>query len=267
METDPLDELAREIRVTLAGTEFTMASLTDAATPDLGMLILGAMADSGRDSWSAPNMAAHAQASLHSGHPRVSGRPAQTVAALLPALISEGMSWLIAGGLVGPAAWSSGAGDEWVVTHAGRTALTAGSSRHSEARRKLSRGLHPVLVDAALSNFERGQYEVAVFAAMKEVEVALRRASGFGPERYGRQLVIDSLRVGSGAFVISAETPAEQEGFMQLFLGALTAFKNPSSHRTVEYDDPDEAADIVHLADLLLRVIDRETEHRKGAVA
>ena len=45
---------------------------------------------------------------------------------------------------------------------------------------------------------------------------------------------------------------------MHLFLGAITAFKNPSSQRGVENEDPVEAADLVHLADLLLRIIDRE---------
>lgn len=53
------------------------------------------------------------------------------------------------------------------------------------------------------------------------------------------------------------------EGFMHLFLGAMTAFKNPSSHRVVEYEDPAEAADLVHLADLLLRILDRELRGRE----
>lgn len=258
------DEL-RPLRVDIAGKAFTLGQLVDLDTPTLGMEILRAMQESDKESWSAPNMAAHAQSSVNSSQPRVGGRPMYKIGSLIPALISDGMSWLIAGGLLGPAAWSSGAGSEWTISRAGHSALASGTSLHVEARRRLSQGLHPRLRDAALNNFERGNYEVAVFAAMKEVEVALREAAGFGPDKYGRQLVTDALRVGSGTFVISAETPAEQEGFLQLFLGAVTAFKNPSSHRTVEYSDPDEAADIVHLADLLLRVIDREVANRAPA--
>jgi uncharacterized protein (TIGR02391 family) len=107
-------------------------------------------------------------------------------------------------------------------------------------------------------NFERGEYEVAVFAAMKAVEVALREASGLGAEWYGVELARKALKEG-GPVEIHAATSAEQQAFVQLFAGAIGAFKNPSSHRTVEYDDPTEAADVVHFADLLLRILDRHS--------
>jgi hypothetical protein len=41
------------------------------------------------------------------------------------------------------------------------------------------------------------------------------------------------------------------------FKGAVGLFKNPSSHRRVTFDDPAEAAEIVLLADLLLRLLDK----------
>jgi hypothetical protein len=42
-------------------------------------------------------------------------------------------------------------------------------------------------------------------------------------------------------------------------------FKNPSSHRQVEYDDPTAASEVVLLADLLLRLLDGTADRRSLA--
>lgn len=54
--------------------------------------------------------------------------------------------------------------------------------------------------------------------------------------------------------------PGEQVATMELFKGAIGLFKNPTSHRPVDYDDPTLASEVIVFADLLLRLLDRVEE-------
>lgn len=49
---------------------------------------------------------------------------------------------------------------------------------------------------------------------------------------------------------------------MELFKGAIGLFKNPPSHRRVDYSDPTEAAEVLLLADLLMRLLNKTEEPR-----
>jgi uncharacterized protein (TIGR02391 family) len=56
----------------------------------------------------------------------------------------------------------------------------------------------------------------------------------------------------------------EAEALLALFRGAIGTFKNPTSHRPVEYGDATLASEIVLLEDLLMRLLDQmETDKDK----
>lgn len=68
----------------------------------------------------------------------------------------------------------------------------------------------------------------------------------------------------NGLLVDEDADPGEQVATMELFAGAIGTFKNPASHRTVDYSDPAEAAEVVLLADLLMRLLDRVEARQPG---
>jgi uncharacterized protein (TIGR02391 family) len=105
--------------------------------------------------------------------------------------------------------------------------------------------------------FLSGEVEPAVFLSVREVDVAVREASGFGKEMIGVKLMAAAFKPGEGPLHDPDIPTGEQAGVMALYTGLIGALKNPSSHRQVDFDDPAEAVEVVLLADLLLRMLDR----------
>ena len=139
--------------------------------------------------------------------------------------------------------------------------------RAFSARRLPKEALHPTIRDDVWSNYHRGKYDTAVFEAMKAVEVAVREAIGGPTTLLGVNLMREAFRPApkadapadakpAGKLTDVAADPGEQEARMQLFVGSIGSYKNPQSHRRVALDDPDEAAEIIMLANHLLRIVD-----------
>lgn len=141
------------------------------------------------------------------------------------------------------------------VTRRGHQVLAEGLP-YFRAVERLDVDLVAELEHRARPQFLRGDFDIAAFAAMKEVEVAVRRSADLPDDKLGVDLMNQAFREGGPLWRDSLHK-GESVAQMSLFAGAIGLFKNPSSHRRVDYDDATLAAEVILLADLLLRVLKR----------
>jgi uncharacterized protein (TIGR02391 family) len=172
------------------------------------------------------------------------------------ARLSDAWAWLESHALIGLSSRSPHGG--WSrVTSAGSALLNDPNALSKVwADDRLAGDLHPAL-SAARSNFALGDYETASFAAMKAVEVDVRLAANLPNELIGVALMRKAFSPRDGALCDPGAEGGEQQATADLFAGAIGAYKNPASHRTVRFDDAVEAAEVIQLADLLLRISQR----------
>jgi uncharacterized protein (TIGR02391 family) len=176
--------------------------------------------------------------------------------------LSEAWGWLMTHGLVvrDPSQSSS---DAYKVSRLGRETLRYGVARLAAGER-LGVALHPRLAQRIEQQFLLGEFELAVFAAMKEVEVRVRELANASQSLLGVKLMQAAFSPEQGVLTDPEADPGEKVAMMDLFKGAIGLFKNPTSHRPVDYDDPTLASEVILFADLLLRLLDR-VELREAA--
>jgi uncharacterized protein (TIGR02391 family) len=135
-------------------------------------------------------------------------------------------------------------------------------SRATSSAHHLSpKGLHTRL-GAAWPAFEHGDYDSAVFQAMKAVEVTVREVAGLSPSLLRVTLMRKAFHPDFGRLSDFKTQHGERQARSDLFAGAIGSFKNPHSHRDVLLDNPAEAAELMLLANHLLRITDASAARR-----
>lgn len=171
--------------------------------------------------------------------------------------IFEAWAWLEAQGLViAPPGTNGQNGWRKLSRRARKFADEAEFANYAVARRLPKESLHGSIRDRVWASFMRGDFDGAVFHATKMVEVAVSEATAITKE-LGVDLMRAAFKPATGPLTDTASPKAEQERLMELFTGAIGTFKNPQSHRLVDLDDPQEAMEIIMLANNLLRIVDR----------
>lgn len=171
-------------------------------------------------------------------------------------VLMEAWAWLEREGLIAPDPLNSGG---WsFVTRRGHRLADESKLREFQAANRLPKDLlHPVIAGVSWVHFVRSDFEMAVFSAFREVEIAVRTLGKYANTDMGVGMMRKAFHPDDGPLVLNNLSPPERQALSDLYAGSIGFFKNPHSHRHAPISDVGEAAETVMLASYLMRIVDR----------
>ena len=173
--------------------------------------------------------------------------------------LMEAWVWLEREGLLAPR--PNTIGDSVFVTRRGKEIKAPADLTAMRKASLLPRAiLHPRIATKVLAPFIRGEYDTAIFQAMREVEVAVRATGKYRETDVGVGLMRQAFHSKTGLLTDHSLPEPEREAMAHLFAGAMGYFKNQQSDRIVGIKDPAAAVEIIAVASFLLRIVDQRKE-------
>jgi uncharacterized protein (TIGR02391 family) len=176
----------------------------------------------------------------------------------LKALVGDAWDWLVKEGYL--TADPSQATSTWVVlTQKGGKLLEQPRSKaiaFARAVTSLNHDLHPRLEQVGVGNvFRRGDLDHALRDAFRDVEHVARELSGLNIAS-PVLLFEQAFAPPAGPLCDATQSRSEQLARQRFFMGAFGQYRNAPNHTYVSFD-PAEAIEVVLLASLLMRLLDR----------
>jgi len=178
--------------------------------------------------------------------------------------MAEAISWLVTQGLLVPDPGQPSPGF-CVPTRRAQGLRTRTDVDAFRKGRILPSELLPILFAQKVAPlFRRGDHDIAVFQAFKEIEVAVRntanaKGAGYSDSEVGTPLMRKAFHPDTGPLSDKALVPAEREAEMHLFAAAIGHAKNPTSHRDVAMTAL-EAARLFVFASHLFDIVERRAK-------